>query len=142
MSPACSPRKKRLWVIRILCSIGGFLPSISVAAVIPCRTQVPPMIHHPFRCHPACSQKSINRANKSPQTHPQRTFLCIELEKSTYVVSSYAAWHIHLPIPLSVSNVGHCSTIPLISCTFCIDVLIILPDDRRYEDLILLQRIN
>jgi hypothetical protein len=77
---ACSPQKKCPWVTRILCSIGGFLPSISVAAVIPCRTRVPPTVHHRLRWYPACSKKSINRTHQSPQTHPQRTLLYIELE--------------------------------------------------------------
>jgi hypothetical protein len=72
--------KKRPRVIRILHSIGGFLPSISVAVVILCRTRVPPTVHHSLWCHPACSQKSMNRTHQSPQTHPQRTLFYIESE--------------------------------------------------------------
>jgi hypothetical protein len=84
------------------------------------------MVHHPLRWHPACSRISINTAHQSLQTHPQRTFLCIELE-STYVVSSYAVQHMYLPIPPSFFNVGHCPIVPLISTTSSNNVLIVLP---------------
>jgi hypothetical protein len=78
--PAYSPRKTSPRVVRILHSSGERLPSTSVAAVRPCHTRLQSMVPHPLWWHPACSQISINMAHQSPQTHLQRTLLCIELE--------------------------------------------------------------
>jgi hypothetical protein len=105
MSSTCCPQKKRPRVTRILRSTGGFLPSISVAAVIPCHIQRAPTIHDLLRCHPARSQKSINRVHQFPQTHPQRTLLCIKLEVDLHHFLLCGMAH-PLAIPLSVSNVG------------------------------------
>jgi hypothetical protein len=60
---------------------------------------------------------------------------------STSVIPSCGTWHINLPIPPYTCNVGHYSTIPLISSTSYYNVLIVLPNDRRYEIFKLLQRI-
>jgi hypothetical protein len=62
--------------------------------------------------------------------------------KSTSVVPSCGTWHINLPIPPCTCNVGHYPAIPLISSTSCNNVLIVLPNDRRYEIFKLLQRIH
>jgi hypothetical protein len=126
---------------RVLRSSGECLPSTSISAGIPFDTPHLSTVRHCPRCHPACNQQSTNMAHPFQQPHPQRTLLCIELE-STSVVPSCGTWHINLPIPPCTCNVGHYPAIPLISSTSCNNVLIVLPNDRRYEIFKLLQRIH